>query len=626
MRVYRYSLISLVMLLGMVGAVLATSMPAPTQAQQVFVTNTPRPPDVMTNNPAGRVDQYALRLWTEQDMIDLLLSQLDRLARGETAQADAIRYTMFELDLRFPGAPRDRAQRERVLRTILQAPRGSVDLRTIARPYLVDVFNQAIPVFPAPIDPITVEGFRFTPSPANFNPDELEDVLLQVAYVGINGQYVDDPYYMDVIPLIAGEGAYQLVTLPRDMPAFPYNETRSLSVLTIDDINTDSLDEFVLLEDTGGANWQVRVYGWRNDAFVELVEPGQQILTGSPTNVTITNGEIRVQPRQVESERWNCQSSIPVSWVYRSNLYREEIAYNAAYTNLDTLGCTLAETDPAIFLRPPAGAIPYVSGVLATGDVSAQGYRRGAMALALLYVLDGQTERALEYLDEIEPLAADSVWLRGQIDALRAALPATEGTVEPLAVCAALLAENPDGACDIDRIIERQLIDNPIARSGDLRGQLELMGLPVREVINITQVGQAPRDYVLFDFNGVSWWAFAPTAPDFYVPELTSAPAGYTAPLLQDTTPLSVPVLALNALIEERDPLTALTILDNEQQNAPTRPLATEARFFQALSLEIQGEREQAKTAYYQLWEEASDTPWGPLAGYHLEPRGIDEG
>jgi len=624
MRVYRYSLISLVMLLGMMGVILAASIPVPAQAQPVFMTSTPRPPDVLTSRPEGRVDQYALRLWTEQDMIDLLLNQLDRLARGETAQAEAIRYTLFELQLRFPGAPRDVSQRERVLRTMLQVPRGTVDLRPIARPYLVDVFNQAIPVFPAPADTFTVEGFRFTPSAANFNPDEREDVLLEIAYVGINGQYVDDPYYVDIIPLVAGEGAYQLAALPRDLPAFPYNGTRSLSILTIDDINTDSLDEFVLLEDTDDVNWQVRVYGWRNDAFVELVEPGEQILTGAPTNVTITNGEIRVQPRQVESERWNCQSSIPVSWVYRSNLYREEIAYNAIYANLDTIGCTLAEADPAIFLRPPAGAIPFVSGVLATVDATAQGYKRGAMALAMLYVLDGQTERALEYLDEIEPLAMDSDWLRGQIDAMRAVLAAD--SIDPLTVCAALLEENPDGACGIDRIIERQLIDNPIARSGDLRGQLELMGLPVREVINITQVGQAPRDYVLFDFNGASWWAFAPTAPDFYVPERTSAPAGYTPPRIQDVTPLPVPTSALNALIEDRDPLTALTILDNEQQNASSRPLSAETRFFQALSLEIQGEREQAKTAYYQLWGDALDTPWGPLAGYHLEPRGIDEG
>jgi hypothetical protein len=621
MQVYRSVLIIVVVLLSVLGVTVAASFEAPNHAQPVFATNTPRPPDVLAIEPEGRIDQYALRLWTEQAMIDLLLSQLERLRSGEAEQAAAIRYTLFELELRFPGAPRDPGQRERVLQAMLSAPRGSVDLRDVARPHLVRLFNQALPIFPAPLEPVTIDGFRFVPSAANFNTDDVQDLLVEVIYVGPGTEA--NPYYADVIPLVAGDNAYQLLPLEADFPALPYNGTRSLSLLTIDDINTDGLDEFVVLQNNGTVNWPVRVFGWRNDTFIELVTPGERILTGSPTAVTITNGEIRVQQRRVESARWNCQSRIPVSWVYRSNLYRQDIAYNATYTDLDTVGCRLSNAEPAVFARPTAGAIPFIAGVLATVDPAAQGYINGAMVQAMLYVLDGQRERALEYLDEITPLAMDSVWLQEQIATMRQALADDLGA---LAVCAALLEASPDGACDIDAVLERILIDNPISRTNDVRAQLAVLGLPVREVVSVTQVGQAPREYVLFDFEGVSWWAFALTTPDFYVPELTTPPPGYTPPPRFVTAPLPVPPLAYAALVVNGDPLTALTILDNERQDAPNRELALETQFFIALSLDIQGDRERAKAAYYQLWNEALGTTWGQLAGYHLEPRGINEG
>src|SRR3989304_2502095 len=84
-------------------------------AQVDFATNAPPVPDPLVNTPDAPITQYALRLWTERDLVEVLISQLNRLRNGETPQQMAIPLPLPALAHNFPGAPRPPDHRARVL-------------------------------------------------------------------------------------------------------------------------------------------------------------------------------------------------------------------------------------------------------------------------------------------------------------------------------------------------------------------------------------------------------------------------------------------------------------------------------------------------------------------------------
>ncbi len=600
------------LLVGLVGlgllAGLSLSLPtAPTGAQPIFVTNTPPPPDVLRVTPDGRISDYRLRQWTQDDLLDVLQSQLARLARGETEQADAIRYTLLELEARFPGAPRDMARRTAIVGQMLTLEPGAVDPRTIIRPYLVDLFNRSLDVFPADNSVVEAAGWVLQPvGPLRLDDDDVADLLLIARY---------GDQYADWLPLIAGDDGYRLPPLPADLPAEPISGRVDLSEAR--DINADTRDEIVLRQDDGGVNGRLWILAYRNDRIETLTPPDAPVLIGNPDGGQVnTDGTISVIEFRLESARWNCTSQIPVTWIYRNNFYRRDVAYNAQYTRNDTVGCTLSTADPPLFLRRPGAATNYIAGVLAANSPSNPGWQQGALALATLHAMDGRVDAARDDLATID--TTGPAWLANQVNALSALLDADQ-MLTPLSVCDAILTAQPDGICDMDQVIERVLIDTPVnaGSEADLRAQLTARGLPVTEVTESRPVGLAPRLHVRFDLAGSSWWAFVLSENAFAIPQAASPPPGYVPPAPALDGPLPVPADAF-ALLTAGEPVAALTVLDNAILQADAPALSAEGRYFTGIALALSGDRDAARTAFYDLWAEAPASTWGALAGVHL--------
>ncbi len=585
--------------------------------QLVFVTNTPHPPDLLNQSPQGRVDQYALRTWQEAQLVEVLINQLNRLARGEAEQADAIRYTLFELDQRYPQAPIDFALRERVVNAMLAVPPGSVDMRGMVRPYIVALFNNRIAQGYQPQTNVatTVNGWVIVPQLTHLTPDETLDVILRFDYT-VN----DVTIYRDALPLVAQGNSYNLPDVS-EIPSgiMSVREGIRADFVFARDETGDGIANLLYQQTASGvlaATWQI--YGWRDGQIINLAQPGTSI-TGYDFQTDIApSGErqVRVLPARLESARWNCVSTTQQTWTYRANFFRPEPT-SAPYQNDISIGCRVHSLEPPLFQQPPQAAIvqirDFIESVINPNEF---GYDRAQMALTMLYVLNGQNTDARAWLDVLGDADPDNVYLQGQIGAMQAALDAN---LSPVQVCAALLAQNAQGACDIDALIQRILTELPVARAGDVRGQLEIAGLPVAQLISVRSLGQAERQYVQFDLTGASWWVFAPTDPAFYVATAGNPPPDYVEPTaLPIVAPLGVPGNAERALFVQNDPLLGLTLLEDA---APAGDLNLEARYFRAFALDLQGRRSDARNAYYALWLDAPDSVWGQLAGAHLESR-----
>jgi hypothetical protein len=147
-------------------------------SSQVFVTNTPAGPDPLAVSADAPIEQYAMRLWTEGDLIETLASQIRHLNSGDLNQADAIRLTQYELQRRFPGAPHNAAQREQLLNLMTNAPRGTVDMRSVVRPAILDALNQRLgDIAPNAENTLTIDNFLVQTSPVNLVADAIHEII-----------------------------------------------------------------------------------------------------------------------------------------------------------------------------------------------------------------------------------------------------------------------------------------------------------------------------------------------------------------------------------------------------------------------------------------------------------------
>ena len=87
-----------------------------------------------TAAPDAPFERYALRLWTEAELVDVLLTQIRQLKPGDADRQLAVQLLQNELERRFPGAPRRADLRQQLVTLMLAAPRGSVDMRPAVRP------------------------------------------------------------------------------------------------------------------------------------------------------------------------------------------------------------------------------------------------------------------------------------------------------------------------------------------------------------------------------------------------------------------------------------------------------------------------------------------------------------
>jgi hypothetical protein len=605
----------LLLVIVTVMTILFTPVVTVTAQNQPFVTNTPSIPDPLLRTVETSQDNYALRLWTEQDMLEILISQLNRLTAGESTQNTAIKFTLHELEYRFPGAPHQVDQQWRVIQFMLATPPGSVDMRSIVRPYIIAKLNSTnSQIRPDMESTIEINGFNLQIMPLNLDGVDPMDAVIHVNYASADGVTI----YSDFLPAIGHEnGGYYLPLLPSSLPAAPFDGIVSISQARFDDVNLDTLDEIAISIDRGDINDQIVIYGWRNGNIVELVSPDHIIAVGelldwSPVATTLT-----VAVYQTEAPAWNCQSVTEITWDWNANFYRPTAPEIINYRQLDTLGCAL-HSEGSIFSMPPADAVQLVSAALEAASTDDPGYDRAAMALAMLYYLNGETRTAESMLADLLPLAGGNPWLNGQLNTFAIAI--SGNFYAPIETCEALTTQSEYGACNLEEVLLRLFTENRLSQDADLLQQLEMLGLQVLETTTISQVGYLDRIAVEIDLMGGMWWAFAPSSNGYYTPEVIDTPPGFedvAFPLGQ----ISPPEAVYEEFFVNGNKIGVLNAFDILIRNNPGLPLSSEARYIQALSYDFIADRQHAHEAFFELWSDYPHSIWGQLAGAHLERR-----
>ncbi len=607
-----------VMLIGLWAAswrASAQDAPLATNTPRILPTNTVRPPLPTPAMPDASLDFYALRLWDERSMVDVLVSQVLAVRPGDAESALAVRLLQHELNVRFPGAPRDARQRGDLLAAMLEAPLGSVDMREVARAYLIDVLNTRQISLDQPID--LFEGnWLYIITPANVDNRPPADALVRISHsveFGVPSPY-NDALFITGAP---GQG-YRL--FEADYPAAPLGEVRELPTALLADANDDGLDELVVSLRMGEAassglfNDEMRIYGWRGDAVVNLVAPGETIRYRGirfEGDEWLNDGRFTVDVARVESARWGCVAQQPVEWAWSLNSFRAQSS--GAFVEQPSLGCTVFDLG-ALFAAPLEAAVAQIEEAFARADTADPTSGRVQVGLAVLLAMQGETEEALQLVGEFgDPdLAAQAAALRRSI--------AEDDTQAELCAAVVAAAASPESAlCDMDGVLERVFREQPLRRDEPLEPQLEALGIRVREQTTIQQVGRLDRQAFRFNLAGAGWWAFAPLEADVYTAERIPTPAGFELPTRLPGV-VALPDAALDALLRG-DTTAALVALDNARRDLPAAQTTTAFDFVRILTLDLSGDRVNARAGYYALWMRDPGGIWGQLAAAHLERR-----
>ncbi len=148
-----------------------------------FATNTPQPA-LESLLPETTFDRYALRLWDEPTLTAILLEQVRQLTPDDDDRKMAIRLLQHELQKRFPGAPRDLTVRRQLVEAMLAAPIGSIDMRSIIRPFIEHELNQIRPSFLG-VSSFDYQGFNISIMSANLDGDVETDAVIQTRYPAV---------------------------------------------------------------------------------------------------------------------------------------------------------------------------------------------------------------------------------------------------------------------------------------------------------------------------------------------------------------------------------------------------------------------------------------------------------
>jgi hypothetical protein len=602
-----FTLLALGMLLSWV-TIPAASLSA--QGVPNLVTNTPQPTLAL---PTASADQYALRAWQEPDLLNMLYDALNRLAANENGARNLVRLILYELSQRFPGAPHDPAERERLLAAMLDAPRGSVDMRPIVRPYVESVLNDAQPDF-SERSAVSSGNFTVEILPARLNNDEFPDAVIHTVASGV--------LYEDyTLATIDAQGVYRLYASTPSLPAAPFEDMQSIALERIADVTNDDVEELVVLVNRqGNVNpIQMFIYSVRGQQAVSLTPAGQEIrfgrLLGFPDDIP----RVSAADYRLESPEWGCISDQIVTWTWGGNAFQYAIANESAgYVQQNTLTCALFQTEP-LFSIPTSEAINSIQNAIAQYSTGEPGTNRAGMVLAMLNYLAGSTELALQQAQRLLQIAPDDRWVAEQAQALIAAASDSENT--PLDVCAAVQAASAYGACDVDQVLTRVFLEEPLSRDGSIVAQLEERGFTVLQTTDFTEAGRAPRTAVRLDIEGSSWLAFAPTTREFYTTEvLVVPPAGFEV-IEPPPTQVAPPSQVYETLTVANDFAGALSLLDNAQRAGQGAPLTPEGLYLRALAYDLLFDRTNAQRAYFELWSAYPSTIWGQFAAAHLELR-----
>ena len=597
---------------------IATSTPSggfglPTSTPQPTATSTPLP--TATPGPATSLFNYALHTWLESELVDLAFGQIEQIQNGVRESRLALQVTLYELERRFPGAPRNPEQRWQMIDAMLEAPVGSIDMRSIVRPAIQIALNEQ-----PDATSLEVNGFQVFTQPANLNNLGGMDALVQILYTNADD---DSVIYNDYVLALRNDvNALTFLDTTYDLFATPFGGIRQVKLEEINDVNGDAVDEIVLRVDDGNVNSRLYIIAARNGVAVELTEPGEEIRFGEviswPTdtsrNPVLTVLQLR---RESSAPNWPCRSAQPVNWTYDRNFYRPSTELNTRFETIDSLGCTLYEAEP-LFAMPPADAIGIIETALIDYGFEADGADRALLTLAMFYVLQGRLADAQTTAQSVIPAGDETSWAARQGNALLAATGIASNTA--LDICEALALASEDPACDMNSVLGTYLEVLELTTDEDLAEQLNGFGLPVLESITRSEIGKADRTVLNFDLFDTAWWGFVAQRDGTYAVEPAEAPEGFEEAILP-AGPIRVPQAAYDALFVDNDPANVLAILENVENDNPDSTFRAVGFYLRALSYDLTNDRESARVGYYDVWERFPETIWGQLAAEHLEQR-----
>lgn len=575
----------------------------------VLATNTPPPPTATPRTPGG-FDSYALRLWTPADIVLLAEDMLRQLNENPTPDTELIvRLALYELETRFPAVLAREGVQERLLSPALSAPRGTVDMRPIVRPYIARLVSENRDLFDEErAVTYSVGEFTVGVQPINATPLSDTDVLLTITSQEPDGS---PPRYQDVVVGRFSVDGLAILPAAPDYPAAPFNANaiEAVELLRVGDLNNDGADEFAAaVTRTDIPDRAMVIYAVRGDTAFGLAAPGTTIrFSGAPQwgDAAFTVTQLQAQPESF----WGCAAQQPVTWTWGANVFFPD--EGASSVRASDLACQL-DALGNVFALPPGDAIAEIEALFAAADaVNADLQARADLILAMLYLLNAQPEPAAILAGQVAA-SADAP----RAEQARAVLRGIgSSNVTPLEICGAIELLPPDVVCDVAAVTAR-LLAEPFSADTDILVQLAGRGIPAERLETLQTIGRRDRlgAYVPLGEGGI-WIAFNET-DNGYTAEIIETPPRFVTP---EATPPSPATLTRNLaalLFRENDRTGVVTAIDSLDV-----ALAPDVRFIRAFANDLAGNRDIARRQYYDLWAADPDGVWGQFAARHLERR-----
>ena len=598
----------------------ATNTPESTQpipTARMIATNTPEPLPTVPGPSAG-LSNYALRLWLEGDMLDVLHEQIALLDVIESTDSQrAVQLMQYELEFRFPGAPRNMDDRAELVNAMLNAPLGTIDMQSVVRPYIEHAINNDL------VENGEFDGFTVEIMPANLDAGNVDDAVIHIFYPD---PLLDAVRYDDyVLALGDTNGGYRFVPSGFPAPIVPYNGVQSILMERLADVNDDGVDEVALIVDDGDLNKRLYILGYRGGRSVDLTRPGETLRFGELIEWSTEEDEdrnanpIQTKLYQLESDKWFCISELNVIWQYEGNFYRPTVPTNEGFNNQDSFGCVMSEAEP-LFAMQSESATRLITDQLVNYGNDIVRTDRAVMTLAMLYALNSQVELAQETAIAAQLIDDDvESWIGLQSELFLQMLNEPDNTAFDICVALAEADHGELGACDVKALLGRVFDSAFFSDEQPIADQLEQVGLNVVQSVVISEVGRADRIAVDFGIESAGWWAFVANEGS-YTASPIETPSGFEEPGLSPEF-ITVPQSVYAALFTDNDPVGVLNIIETTRVAYPNVPFSEGFRFMEAFSHDLLSDREVARVTYYQVWDDFPESIWGQLAGKHLELR-----
>lgn len=591
-------------------------VPTPVAPSITISTNTPEP-SVTPIGPAAGLNNYALRLWLERDLLNALHSQIEMVDAENIDSHRAVQILQYELEFRFPGAPRSMEDRGRLVSAMIDAPLGTISMQSVIRPYIENAINSDL------LEDGQFEGFTIDILNANLDAGNINDAIIHIVYPDA---VIDAIRYEDyVFALGDADGGYKFVPSTFVPPIVPYNGVRTIELNRLTDVNDDGVDELALLVDDGDLNKRLYVLAYRNGNSVELTRPSENLRLGELVDWDTDPDEdrraspIRTKLYQTASEKWSCISELVVTWNYESNFYRPSIADNETFRNQDSFGCTMYEAEP-IFAMRPASATQFITDQLINYGSTVRRTDRAVMTLAMLYALDDQVGLAQDTAIAAQATNNDiESWVGLQSELFMEMINEPDNTKFEICVALAEADHGEEGACDVKSLLGRIFENAIFPADTPIDTQLENIGLDVVQTVVISEVGRADRIAVDFGIKSAGWWAFV-ADQGTYTATPIDTPAGYEDPDIRPQL-VTVPASAYATLLVDNDPAGVINIIETSRVANPDTPFSEAFRFLEGFANDLLSNREVARQTYYAVWADYPESIWGRLAGRHLELR-----